>query len=40
VLGVDCAPAMIDLARPVAPGAEFRVSSLYDAVLPRCVALR
>jgi SAM-dependent methyltransferase len=39
VLGVDCAPAMIDIARGTAPGARFVVSSLYDADLPPCAAV-
>lgn len=39
VLGVDCAPAMIELARTVAPAGELRVSSLYTVDLPACVAV-
>jgi len=39
VLGVDCAPAMIELARGVAPGARFLVSSFYDVDLPPCAAV-
>ena len=39
VLGVDCAPAMIELARRVAPAARFLVSSFYDVDLPACAAV-
>lgn len=39
VTGVDISPAMVDLARATAPRATFRVGSLLDASLPRCVAV-
>ena len=39
VLGVDCAPAMIELARGVAPAARYLVSSLYEVDLPPCAAV-
>lgn len=39
VTGVDISPAMVDLARTTAPRATFRVGSLLDAPLPRCVAV-
>lgn len=39
VLGVDCAPAMIDLARQTAPAARYLLSSLYDVDLPPCAAV-
>lgn len=39
VLGIDASPAMIDLARRHAPGADFRVGSVADEPLPRCVAV-
>lgn len=39
VLGVDIAPAMIELARGVAPGARYLVSSLYEVDLPSCAAV-
>ncbi|HZR12366.1 MAG TPA: class I SAM-dependent methyltransferase [Acidimicrobiia bacterium] len=39
VTGVDISPAMVELARATAPRATFRVGSLLDAPLPRCVAV-
>lgn len=39
VLGVDFAPAMIELARGVAPAARYVVSSIYEADIPSCVAV-
>ena len=35
VQGADLSPAMIELAREVAPQAEFRCQSLFDLALPR-----
>jgi len=39
VLGIDPSPAMIRLARGIAPRAQFRRGSLYHAKLPRCCAI-
>ena len=39
VLGIDISEAMIELARQKAPGAEFRVGSLFEAELPPCDAV-
>ena len=39
VLGVDQSPAMIRLARGIAPGATFRAASLWSAELPQCDAV-
>ena len=39
VLGVDSSPAMIELAREVAPGATFEVASLHDVEIPPCSAV-
>jgi SAM-dependent methyltransferase len=39
VLGIDISEAMIELAREKAPGAEFRVGSLFEAELPPCDAV-
>jgi SAM-dependent methyltransferase len=39
VLGIDISRAMIDLARALVPGGQFRVESLLDAELPPCVAV-
>lgn len=39
VLGVDVSPAMLDLARPNAPGAQFRLASLHTVDLPPCTAI-
>ena len=38
-LGIDSSPAMIDLAREVAPGATFEVASLHDVEIPPCSAV-
>ena len=37
--GVDVSPAMVELARALVPEAELAVGSLWDAALPRCVAV-
>jgi SAM-dependent methyltransferase len=39
VLGIDRSPAMIRLARKLAPRSQFRVASLWNARLPRCDAI-
>lgn len=39
VLGIDSSPAMIELAREVAPGATFEVASLHDVEIPPCSAV-
>jgi SAM-dependent methyltransferase len=39
VLGIDISPAMVRLAREHAPGARFRVGSMFTAKLPRCDAV-
>jgi SAM-dependent methyltransferase len=39
VLAVDCAPAMIELARRRAPAADFVTASAYSVDLPPCVAV-
>jgi len=39
VLGIDISEDMIELARRKAPGAEFRVGSLFGAELPPCDAV-
>jgi len=39
VLGIDISEAMIEIARQKAPGAEFRVGSLFEAELPPCDAV-
>lgn len=39
VLGIDISEAMIELARRKAPGAEFRVGSLFEAPIPPCDAV-
>ena len=39
VLGIDISKAMIELAREKAPGAEFRVGSLFEAPTPPCDAV-
>ena len=39
VLGIDISEAMIGLAREKAPGAEFRVGSLFEAAIPPCDAV-
>jgi SAM-dependent methyltransferase len=39
VLGTDISPAMIELAKRVAPAARFSTSSCYDLDIPACVAI-
>ncbi len=39
VLGIDISEAMIEIAREKAPGAEFRVGSLFEANIPPCEAV-
>ncbi len=39
VLGIDISEAMVEIARRRAPGAEFRVGSLFEAPLPPCDAV-
>ena len=39
VLGIDISEAMVEIARRKAPGAEFRVGSLFEAPLPPCDAV-
>lgn len=39
VLGIDSSPAMIELAREIAPGATFEVTSLHDVEIPPCSAV-
>ena len=39
VLGIDVSPAMIRIARRVAPDARFRCASLHHAVIPACAAV-
>jgi SAM-dependent methyltransferase len=39
VHGIDISEAMIELARAKAPGAEFRVGSLFEAEIPPCDAV-
>jgi SAM-dependent methyltransferase len=39
VLGIDISEPMIRLARKRAPSADFRASSLFDAVIPKCSAV-
>lgn len=39
VLGIDISEAMVEIARQKAPGAEFRVGSLFEAELPPCDAV-
>ena len=39
VLGFDISPAMIEIARRHAPGADFRLGSFLTAKLPCCVAV-
>jgi SAM-dependent methyltransferase len=39
VLGIDISEAMIEIAREKAPGAEFRVGSLFEAQIPPCDAV-
>jgi SAM-dependent methyltransferase len=39
VLGIDISEAMVEIAREKAPGAEFRVGSMFEAPIPRCDAV-
>ncbi len=39
VLGIDISEAMVEIAREKAPGAEFRVGSLFEATIPPCDAV-
>ncbi len=39
VLGIDISEAMVEIAREKAPGAEFRVGSLFEAEIPPCDAV-
>ena len=39
MLGIDISEAMIEPAREKAPGAEFRVGSLFEAPIPPCDAV-
>ena len=39
VCGIDISEAMVELAREKAPGAEFRVGSLFGAEIPPCDAV-
>jgi SAM-dependent methyltransferase len=39
VLGIDASPAMIKIAKRVAPAVKFHCASLYQARLPRCRAI-
>lgn len=39
VFGVDASPAMIEIARRVAPGAVFVVGSVHSVAIPSCVAV-
>ena len=39
VLGIDISEAMVEIARQKAPGAEFRVGSLFEATIPPCEAV-
>lgn len=39
VLGIDISPAMVEIARRKAPGAEFRVGSLFRVGIPACDAV-
>ena len=39
VLGIDISEAMVEIARRRAPGAEFRVGSLFEAEVPPCDAV-
>ena len=39
VLGIDQSPAMIQLARRIAPKSRFRIASLWSARLPPCGAI-
>ncbi len=39
VLGIDISEAMVEISRRKAPGAEFRVGSLFEAEIPPCDAV-
>jgi len=39
VLGIDISEAMVEIAREKAPGAEFRVGSLFETEIPPCDAV-
>ncbi|MEJ7842205.1 MAG: methyltransferase domain-containing protein [Rubrobacter sp.] len=39
VLGIDISEAMVEISRQKAPGAEFRVGSLFEAEIPPCDAV-
>ncbi len=39
VLGIDISESMVEIAREKAPGAEFRVGSLFEATIPPCDAV-
>jgi len=39
VLGIDQSPAMIQLARRIAPASHFRIASLWNARLPPCAGI-
>ena len=39
VLGIDASPAMIDLARKIAPHARFEIATFANAALPPCDAI-
>jgi SAM-dependent methyltransferase len=39
VLGIDQSPAMIRLARKLAPASQFKVASLWNTALPLCSAI-
>ncbi len=39
VLGIDISEAMVEISREKAPGAEFRVGSLFGAEIPPCDAV-
>jgi len=39
VLGIDISEAMVEIAREKAPGAEFRVGSLFGTEIPSCDAV-
>jgi len=39
VLGIDISAAMVEIAREKAPGAEFRVGSLFEVPIPPCDAV-
>jgi SAM-dependent methyltransferase len=39
VLGIDISESMVEIAREKAPGAEFRVGSLFETTIPPCDAV-